>query len=404
MRSSFNAVALFAVSAFGSANAFEDAAYSQGAEGTVPKSSGQYYSQFQKKALVCNADNALRALRATQRAAVATPFCQNYLGIPTSTITATVTPTTLVSSTAVVTQTELYTEYVHETRVHTVVIDQTSTVTVTETVTVPYQVAKRTEVAVPDFMQPFPASRISSACSCLGVPTPSTTVTATAVPVTNYDISTSVTVVSEPTTVTIETSVTTEVSILQIDHIQSLRAHVLIPAQETKVATVTATEQVSVTATPPADAEFYIKSTAGEAVGQYLTPFARSNDDRQIIFTTDKTIATKFKLGADGVLTFADSIRHNPPVEVRSFLNTNRESQSVFFSSTVALPGCVRGGGCYYITFAINANKVLVSTNSNGVAQDRICPVATGGRQWFLAKPAAAISNCQLLTLSVEYI
>ncbi|KAH7309822.1 hypothetical protein B0I35DRAFT_490443 [Stachybotrys elegans] len=349
MKSSFNAVAFLALFVAGSASPVRDSARRDELVGSVPPGSGQVPSQFQKRAMVCNADNALRALRATKRAAIATPFCQQYISIPTSTATVTVTPSTLISSTAIVTETDVYTEFAYETHVYTVTVDKTSIATVTETVVVPYQLSKRTEVPVPDFMQTYPASRISSACSCLVVPSPSTTVTATADRVTDYDISTRVTVLSVPTTFTIETSVTTEETRL--------------------VATVTTTETVSFTATP--DSEFYIKSSGGSFVGQYLTPFANSNDDRNLFFTSDKTIATKFRLGADGIMSFSDSIRHDPPVEVRSFLNTGWQLESVYFSSAAALEPCVEGGSCYYITFSINTDKVLVSTNSNGVTQNR---------------------------------
>jgi hypothetical protein len=77
----------------------------------------------------CNADNALRALRATQRAAVATPFCRAYIDIPTVTITVTATPTV-----------------------------------------VPERLARQSSVPIPTFISQYPASRISSACSCLSLP------------------------------------------------------------------------------------------------------------------------------------------------------------------------------------------------------------------------------------------
>ncbi|RKU48444.1 hypothetical protein DL546_001157 [Coniochaeta pulveracea] len=84
----------------------------------------------------CNADNALRALRATQRAPLATTFCRAYIDIPTVTVTVTATPSVALE-----------------------------------------RLGRRSSVPVPDFMSQYPASRISSACSCLSLPPATTTQT-----------------------------------------------------------------------------------------------------------------------------------------------------------------------------------------------------------------------------------
>ncbi|KEY74484.1 hypothetical protein S7711_10856 [Stachybotrys chartarum IBT 7711] len=336
-------------------------------------------------AMVCNADNALRALRATQRAAVATPFCQQYISVPTSTATVTITPTTFVSSTAVVTETNVYTEFVLETNIVTLTIDATNTVTVTQTITVPHTFAKRTEVPVPSFMSQYPASRISSACSCLSVPPPSTTVTATADPITNYNVGTSTATLSVPTFVTIETSVTESTTVT--------------------VATVTETAQATVTASPTS---FRLKAKGGPQDGRYLTPVVWYGDDRNLAFTSDITKATAFTLRSDGILSFQDSINHSPPIEVRSFLNTNYNNEQVFFSSIPAAGNCVQGGGCYWITFAVSVDNELVSTGPRGLTVQSTCsgPDGPGGvnQLWWLASPDVTQNTCSALTLGVEYV
>ncbi|MCJ1251268.1 hypothetical protein MMC30_008499 [Trapelia coarctata] len=83
----------------------------------------------------CNSDNCLRALRRFSKAAV--PFCQTYIKVPTITVTVPAIATVTPSVTAL---------------------------------------PKRAAPAVPSFVASFPASRISSGCSCLNVPPVTTSV------------------------------------------------------------------------------------------------------------------------------------------------------------------------------------------------------------------------------------
>ncbi|KAI9696479.1 MAG: hypothetical protein M1836_005757 [Candelina mexicana] len=99
----------------------------------------------------CNADNVLRALQANR--ASASPFCISFNHIPTATVT--VTPTTA----------------------HPVV--KTTTVTFTRTV---YPNGRALEsITLPYYVQNYPATRVSSGCSCLSV-TPSTVTVITTLP------------------------------------------------------------------------------------------------------------------------------------------------------------------------------------------------------------------------------
>jgi hypothetical protein len=162
---------------------------------------------------VCRVDNVLRALQDPNRAAVATSFCQEYIHVPTSTGTITFTPilagVTLTTATriATITKTEAVTD------IYTVTLSVTKTVTVTKTVKAPRAIAPATDIVVPPFLTQYPARRLSSACSCLSVPPPSTVVTVTGPPLIDWQTSTLYTTVSKPTTVTIKTSVPTYVKI-----------------------------------------------------------------------------------------------------------------------------------------------------------------------------------------------
>ncbi|KAI9679315.1 MAG: hypothetical protein M1817_005335 [Caeruleum heppii] len=90
----------------------------------------------------CNRDNVLRALLNPRNAVEATSFCRNY--IPT---TETITPTNAVTVTATTTST-VYSRY---------------------TPLISMAKAKRDVPPIPTFISQYPASRVSSACSCLSV-------------------------------------------------------------------------------------------------------------------------------------------------------------------------------------------------------------------------------------------
>ncbi|CAN8101543.1 unnamed protein product [Discula destructiva] len=59
----------------------------------APNAVEEGHPAIEERQAGCNADNLLRALRNTARAATATPFCESYLCLPSSTVTATATGT-----------------------------------------------------------------------------------------------------------------------------------------------------------------------------------------------------------------------------------------------------------------------------------------------------------------------
>lgn len=189
-----------------------------------------FFSQTQATGTGCNADNVLRALR--RFSSQASPFCATFIQ---STATVTVTPTSIVpgtvyesitvqgptetsviESTDVSTATETTTSTsltIFPTTLITSTISTTaSTLTVISTTTVNYQnipnpIRRDAESPLPSYVSQYPASRVSSACSCLGGPISTITSTATAAPAFSTSLST-ITDVSSSETTTTTTSIT----------------------------------------------------------------------------------------------------------------------------------------------------------------------------------------------------
>ncbi|KAI9852322.1 MAG: hypothetical protein M1838_001027 [Thelocarpon superellum] len=97
----------------------------------------------------CNADNCLRALR--RHSILASPFCETFLAIPTP-VTTTYVGTGPVS---------------------------TTTISSTDTHTVFIGGSHLESIPLPTYVSQYPASRVSSGCSCLSVAISTDTVTAT---------------------------------------------------------------------------------------------------------------------------------------------------------------------------------------------------------------------------------
>ncbi|KAH8904485.1 hypothetical protein BR93DRAFT_149647 [Coniochaeta sp. PMI_546] len=149
----------------------------------------------------CASDDALLVVLRSADAGVF--FCSAFLGVPVSTVSATVTPTVV----ATVTDTSY----------------GTVTVTVTDPTTsvapVRRKAAKRS-LAYPTWLPTtYPAQRVSSACACLSVPASVSTSTATAAPAT---LTASVTV-TEITTSTLHSTSTAVVSQQREAKIEILR-------------------------------------------------------------------------------------------------------------------------------------------------------------------------------------
>ncbi|OIW32481.1 hypothetical protein CONLIGDRAFT_630168 [Coniochaeta ligniaria NRRL 30616] len=182
----------------------------------------------------CNADNCLRAIRATTRLPQASTDCAAILDVTVtpSIVTVTEYSTVLETNTATIPTTLVQT--VHDTL--TTVVRATSTVEASETVTV--QPAKRAvsdgvPACAPAYASPCSGLvRFSSACSCIGV---------TAKTVTAAALSTTVTL---PATNTISTSI---IEPVETDYSTVDDATV---TQTTTDATVTSTVLTTVTPTP----------------------------------------------------------------------------------------------------------------------------------------------------------
>ncbi|KAK3372666.1 hypothetical protein B0H63DRAFT_564045 [Podospora didyma] len=152
---------------------------------------------------VCSLDDPVLVLLNSGDAGI--PFCSDFLGLPVSTVGATVTPTVL----ATVTETSYVTEVL-------TTIDGTVTVTVpvparTTTVAPVKRDDSVPSVAYPDWLpSTYKASRISSACACLSIPLSIATDTATAEPVT---ITAPVTITETATSTIHETAIATETAL-----------------------------------------------------------------------------------------------------------------------------------------------------------------------------------------------
>ena len=123
------------------------------------------------KRTACNHDNLLRAL--LQSSVTASSFCSSFIPIPTATSyihpTPTITPTLLVTIRYFLCNivSLIYNTY-----------SVSSTVTLSAYLVYP-DGTHLESVAIPTFISTYPVSRISSACSCLSLPQPFTTVTVT---------------------------------------------------------------------------------------------------------------------------------------------------------------------------------------------------------------------------------
>ncbi|KAL3426876.1 hypothetical protein PVAG01_00385 [Phlyctema vagabunda] len=358
-------------------------------------------------AMVCNADNALRALRATQKAAEATPFCRDYISIPVSTITvASTTPVTTVTSTStalntviqtslttqvatvVETSTSILTSVVLATEVNTVDGPlATQTVFTTTTVAGGFIVGRGT-IPIPTFMREFPESRISSACSCLSLPTITSAVTFTA-PTNTVVVSTSATsVVSVDTTQTLSSTVTSVVgTTLETTILSTVSTTTTGPAS-----TVTATALATATGC----AQFYLQASGPSDVdGKYLSPKAAyaGYSDENTVLSSDVTSANKFCLDSQGRLIYQDRLYDNSGRSVYAFLNSGVTHEQLFFNSLEIVTGC--GAGCP-ITYFARQNNVLTA-NNGAVNFFEACPLNGNPLTLYLSDKQS--SGCTALTL-----
>ncbi|RKU43786.1 hypothetical protein DL546_004996 [Coniochaeta pulveracea] len=160
----------------------------------------------------CNADNCLRAIRATSRLPLASTDCASLLDftVTPSTVTLTEYSTTPQTDTVTIPTTVIST--LHDT--FTTIVHATSTVVSSATVTASAVPAKRdASDGIPAYASPCSGLvRFSSACSCIGVTaktvtavTPSTTVT---LPVTSTSLTSITQAVTTSSTTVEDTTVT----------------------------------------------------------------------------------------------------------------------------------------------------------------------------------------------------
>lgn len=142
----------------------------------------------------CPVDDPLLVLLRSDDAATA--FCSDFLGLPVSTIDATVTPTVI----ATVTETDYVTEVITEIKSTTVTVPAAGPTTTAAPI--------KRDVALPPWLPTSYGPRyISKACACLSISPSVSTLTATADPVT---ITAPVTTTETTTTTVLSTAITTE--------------------------------------------------------------------------------------------------------------------------------------------------------------------------------------------------
>ncbi|TGO52414.1 hypothetical protein BOTNAR_0325g00070 [Botryotinia narcissicola] len=194
-------------------------------------------------------------------------FCSAYLGIQTSTIRTTTTkkttttqtlpPATVTTTKVTGTETRTLTSLSTTLAIATSTVDTTqiltatNTITITSTTTGPIlkrspepsiidaQLDARDLPRIPPYLSTFAASKISSACSCLSLPTPSTTVTST-IQQTSTAISTPPAITSQIQTVTFVTVTTTAIN--TITEVQTLTNTISTTTTATTTTTVIVTE------------------------------------------------------------------------------------------------------------------------------------------------------------------
>ncbi|KAI9837127.1 MAG: hypothetical protein M1837_003123 [Sclerophora amabilis] len=207
------------------------------------------------KRAVCNADNLLRNLRDARYSVSASAFCSDY-------IRKTVTATIPVTGTATITDTVTPAPVVN-TVVDSATVTAVTTTTTTTSVGGPTSVyvaassapAKR-DVPYPSFLAAtYPASRVSSACSCFVTPTAAT----------------------RSVTVTAGT-VTTNVAVSSVGYLTSQALNMLIAIMKTTLPPSTTITTTTTTATVPTTT--VATATASQAVLYCNVPGCRNGDYR----------------------------------------------------------------------------------------------------------------------------
>ncbi|EPS41155.1 hypothetical protein H072_4989 [Dactylellina haptotyla CBS 200.50] len=228
---------------------------------------------------VCNGDNLLRMLRATNSISEAIPFCTSYLGRPSApaTVTETVYPTITIPVTS----------YVN--------VTSTATATITSLTTLSNDTATAIELRARAYtplsqrvLSSFDASRISSACNCLTLPP-----------------------VLVTTTVTDEIYITNVVATATNNFVSTVTETVIATVAPGEVLSVLSTS--STCSTPSTDAVYYI--SPGSVPEWFWGAGDYSEENFPIYLVITNTRAMRFKFTPSGyiqVLSRPDQVDDDP--------------------------------------------------------------------------------------------
>ncbi|MCJ1412899.1 hypothetical protein MMC19_006999 [Ptychographa xylographoides] len=253
----------------------------------------------------CNADNCLRAIRASAfPTRSGTADCSSYFLTTVTTAETTVTQTVTVTGTPTEIDSVVATTTVDVTA--TTVVEETATIVDVETITLPADLSKRQATETPSNIPTYASAcsgsvRYSSACSCIGVTASTTTVAASTVTVTESSTVT-------PTGIAGYTTVSTEV--------------VTVTDSTTAITTTDATVTVTSTSTvaPTPQPTFVLVADNGPFQGQY----AFVGIGGYINFTATALQATEFTISPSGMLeTLSQEAYYNVNVGLSTFIIVN---------------------------------------------------------------------------------
>lgn len=323
----------------------------------------------------CNADNCLRAVRASAFPTVlGTRDCSSYLlatvtpATSTSTVTVTISPTSTFSVTVTNTQTLIDSVTATSTATVTDTITITSDVDITSTVLQFPSLAPRQVTVQPSHIPTYASAcsnsvRYSSACSCIGV-TKSTTTAATPV-----------TVITVTATAVKDLTLTHTSSALATSYVtETAFATNTLDVSTTVTDTVTAAT-TTVLACPPQPTSLILQAVGGPYAGQYAVLVSVDADgDYVIVFTTNEAAATTFNIDGSGHLNafgyYANTNMVPDPTLLPLYFNSPSAISAddyVYATCTVAPTGAVTCEDQGSTMFQINPGTAATGLDGDGV-------------------------------------
>ncbi|KAK6540775.1 hypothetical protein TWF694_008165 [Orbilia ellipsospora] len=214
--------------------------------------------------MICNADNCLRAVRATQRMPTGAIDCSSYFRTTVTPAVVTVTATTTAHVTATVTNNVIETDTIFQTAtytLHTTTIETIPVTTTTQVTQYSAGIAKRQQTVIPSVIPLYASAcsgavRYSSACSCIGV-------TATTITTVGKTVTVTVDTIVTDSTKTVTTTVGTD-SVTIVDFTVTTVQTDATATQYITVATTTAITYIGL------QDRFYLQIQDSGLVGQYL--------------------------------------------------------------------------------------------------------------------------------------